>query len=122
MKQLLIIALSICTMATMAQKNITCKKGTVKAAGQPIAEYDGKGGMFKSYAINVFGVDTKDTLINIKEEVYSPEDPLFPPVIVAYKLSFYDAAKTNYFIKSPYDRIGEKQIMELLLMTQRRCL
>lgn len=117
MRKLFLFASLCITISGFAQKKITCKKGSVKADGTLIAEYDGVGGMFKAVRLGVFAQGSKDTLISLKEESYNAQNPLFPDGHVAYKLEFKNSNLPSFYIhdpKSPSTRLFERDVMGLL--------
>lgn len=79
-----------------------------------IAEYDGKGGMFKLYHLGVFATGSKDTVFSVHEYNFNPQNPLFQ-LVTGYKLTFNTLAKTSIDIKNFYNfRLIEKGILPLI--------
>jgi len=113
MKNLLFIPmLSLCTIA-FSQKKVTCKKGNIKSDGTVVADYDGKGGIFKPFKLGVFAPNAKDTLFKISESNFDPQNPMFEKFTL-YTLEFNDPEKTVLYINGqPDTRLMEKGIMEL---------
>lgn len=115
-KIFLVLALGT-AFTSMAQNQITCKKGSVKQQDRLIAEYDGKGGMFKLMKLGVFAPGTKDTLIKVSEEVYDPQNPLFPESSVVYKVEFNNTSLPAFYVrnaKQPSVRNMERDVIAMI--------
>jgi hypothetical protein len=114
MKKSLFASFLFLCLAGTAQKKITCKKGNIKSDATVIADYDGKGGIFKPFRLGVFAPNTKDTLFTIAEISFDPQDPLFDKFTL-YTLAFANPEKTVLYIKGqPDTRLMERGIMEML--------
>jgi hypothetical protein len=115
MKLLLIIALSICSITAMAQKKVTCKKGSIKADGVEVASFDGGGSLFKPFYLYVLKPGTQDTLIKLQEEILEATTPLLETV-VTYRVQCSDSKQRSFSFKNPNSpiRIKDKDIIKLL--------
>lgn len=115
-KIFLLLAMGM-AFTSMAQKTITCKKGSVKQEDRLIAEYDAKGGMFRLTTLGVFAPGTKDTLIKVTEEIYDAQNPMFPGSKVVYKVEFNRTPQPAFYVRHPkheYVRNSERDIMGML--------
>ncbi len=90
--------LALCSFA-YSQKTTVCKKGKIKVNDAIVGEYNGKGGVFKSFIMGVFAPAGKDTLISVTSDYLELQDPMFEDVDM-FKLNFTDAAKTSISIKN----------------------
>lgn len=114
MKKMFFSFLMLVCAAVNAQKNISCKKGNIKADEVLVGEYDGKGGIFKMFKLGVFAPGSKDTLISITEIAHDPMNPMFDAATV-YKLDLTNSAKKVFYIKTPVlSRYMERDIMQLV--------
>ncbi len=115
MKPTLLVAMLFLTMATQAQKKVECTKSTINVDGKPIADYDGKGGMFSDRKIWIFSPGTKDTLIEIIQSNTDLENPLVDKNLL-YTVHFNNAEKSTVQFVNPkgWGFVKEKKLLTVL--------
>ena len=88
MKTLISILFLFLPFFLSAQKQIKVKKGKVYNGEQVIAEYDGKGGAFRSGNYKLTAPGDTSTLISFKEINYEANNPMYPPTYNLYEVGF----------------------------------
>ncbi len=88
MKTILSIFCLCVPILLSAQKQIKVKKGKVYNGEQVIAEYDGKGGAFRSGSYKLTAPGDTSTLMSFKEINYEANNPMYPPAYNLYEIEF----------------------------------
>jgi len=116
MKKTFLLALLFSGLISNAQKNVTVKKGDVKANGQVIAQYDGVGSIFKEVKLGIFAPGSKDTIISVSEVAFNPKNPLFDDEVV-YKLQFKNTSLAPFYVcnqRRKGVRFMERDVMSMI--------
>ncbi len=115
MKKLVLPLLLLSSVVMFAQKKVECTKNAINVDGNPIADYDGKGGMFSDRKIWIFSPGTKDTLIKIIQSNTDLENPLVDKNLL-YTVYFNDAEKSTVQFVNPkgWAFVKEKKLLTLL--------
>ncbi len=112
MNKILFVPLVAISSFAFSQKSVVVKGGKIKVNDAVTAEFDGKGGMLKTYRLGVFAPGSKDSIFTVYEELYNANYPLFDNLRL-YKLTFSDVGKTSFYIKKKDNGwTAEKGVME----------
>jgi hypothetical protein len=100
-KYLLVPTLVCIVTFSYGQKTVKVSKGKVKSGDEVIAEYDGKGGVFRlgHYAVTIPG--TEDSIITLSEVDHDFNNPLLDEVHFLYQVKF-STGQTFYLRPKPY--------------------
>lgn len=102
MKILVSLILLCSPFLLTAQKQIKVKKGKVYNGDQVVAEYDGKGGAFRSGSYKLTNPGDTATLISFKEINYEANNPMYPPAYNLYEIEFSThPGQKFYYLPSP---------------------